>query len=179
MYQEMGILGSNELVIDRHDSHAHLKGEGLEIALFLIDSEGRDYLVEQVDCGEVIGHARCVETGPQDSIVYGYRHGRDGLTRFVLDREPEPTTNATAVLKRHEQLPGIMILISAWAGSKSQPEPWDENLRDMASLAASQAFWSNRALILKQYRDSSRNRYRETTWYGRRDGRAGKNYAFF
>lgn len=147
--QQVGMLRSNELVIDRHDSHAHLSGESLEIALFLIDAEGRDFLVEQVDCGQIVGRSRCVETSEEDTIVFGYRYGRPGPTRFVLDREPEiPTAKATIVLKRDERLPGIMILISAWAGDESQPEPWDENLADQIALADSKAFWSNHALTL-------------------------------
>lgn len=148
--QQMGVLQSNELVIDRHESHSHLSGKDLETALFLVDAAERDFIVEAVDCGEIVGHSRCVETDPQDLIVYAYRHGRAGLTRFVLDREPEPTTSATVVLKRHDDRPGVMILISSWAGHESQPEPWDENLRDEESRAASRAFWSNHALTLSE-----------------------------
>ncbi len=143
----LGVLLSNEIVVDRPNTHAHLIGPDLEAALLLVDAKGRDYLVEEVDCGRHIGEAKCVATKPSDAIGYAYRHGREGPTRFVLGRTPEPTTHATVVLKRSEK-PGIMLLISAWAGPKSELEPWDEQLRgNETALAQSQAFWDTHALV--------------------------------
>jgi hypothetical protein len=40
-----------------------------------------------------------------------------------------------------------MILVSAWAGGKSQPEPWDKNLKTKAEKDRSTEFWSGHALI--------------------------------
>jgi hypothetical protein len=141
----LGILASNEVVIDRGVSHAHLDRAALEEALFLIDSGGRDFLAERVDLGRPIGVARCIETDTSDRIVYAYRLDRVGPTRFVLDREPEPTTQVTVILRRDDKREGLMVLITAWAGGKSEPEPWDQS-HDESSLAASQAFWSTHAL---------------------------------
>jgi hypothetical protein len=148
--QQVGMLGSNELVIDRRNSHAHISGEDLELALFQVDSQGLGFLVEEVDCGKTVGKARCVKTTEEDNIVYAYRHDRMGPTRFVLNREPIPTNRITVVLKRHDLREGVMILISAWAGIKTEPEPWDSALKKDQPLSDSQAFWSNHALTLNE-----------------------------
>jgi hypothetical protein len=118
----LGSLASNELVIDRYKSHSHLKAEILEEALLRIDSLDRDYLVEEVDCRVSTGYQKCITTTPGDEIVYAYREGRQGPTRFVINRQPEPTTLATIILARDEIKPGVMVLITAWSGQMSEPD---------------------------------------------------------
>lgn len=142
----VGILQSGEVVIDRPNSHNHLAGEFLREALGLIDSDDRDHLVELVDMGRVIGTSRCVQTTDTDKIVYAHRLGRSGPTRFVLGREPEPTTAATVVLKRDHTRLGTLILITAWAGAASEAEPWDPHHTE-ESYEQSRRFWANHALV--------------------------------
>ena len=142
----VGILRSGEVVIDRPNSHNHLAGEFLREALGLVNSDDRDHLVETVDMGRVIGVSRCVQTTVRDTIVYAHRLGRNGPTRFVLGREPEPTTNATVVLKRDRTLLGTMILITARAGAHSEAEPWDPHHTE-ESKEVSRRFWASHALV--------------------------------
>jgi hypothetical protein len=141
----VGMLRSGEIVVDRPGSHSHLRGEDLEEALFIVDSRGLDFLVQEVELGRVIGEARCLATAPEDKIVFAHRAGRKGPSRFVLERQAVPTTQATLILKRHEAREGVMVLITAWAGGKSEPEPWDAS-HDETSLEASILFWASHAL---------------------------------
>lgn len=137
----LGRLMSGEIVVDRPNSHAHIGGVALETALSYVHSRGRDFLVEEVYMGEPIGFSTCVETDETDEIVYAYRPKRTGPTRFVMNREPVSTEEVTVILKRTEEI-GRMVLISAWAGGKAEPEPWDRN-----ATKASQTFWKGHALI--------------------------------
>ena len=137
----MGRLMSGEIVIDRHNSHVHLSGEILERALSYVHSRSRDFLVDEVYMGEPVGLSTCVETDDSDEIIYAYRPNRAGPTRFVVGRDPVPTEEITVILKRAQDV-GRMILISAWAGSKAEPEPWDRHATE-----ASQDFWRCHALV--------------------------------
>lgn len=137
----LGRLMSGEIVVDRPNSHAHIGEMALETALGYVNSFGRDFLVEEVYMGEPVGFSVCVETDESDEIVYAYRPNRSGPTRFVMNREPVQTEEVTIILKRTEDI-GRMVLISAWAGGKAEPEPWDRNATE-----ASQDFWKNHALI--------------------------------
>lgn len=137
----LGRLMSGEEVIDRPNSHLHVEHELLERALGMINSFGRDFMVEEVFMGEQVGYSHCVETTEEDRIVYAFRPNRSGPTRFVRDRDVEPTESVTVILKRTED-PATMVLISAWAGNPAPPEPWDRNATDN-----SQEFWSNHALV--------------------------------
>src|SRR5665213_221559 len=117
----LGTLASHEVVIDRSVSHNHLvedlpaieAARVLENALWQIDAQGRDYLVEVVECGEATLRCHCVATTATDRIVYAHRHDRAGPTRFVLDREPEPTNHVIVALLRDKDKEGTMILLSA------------------------------------------------------------------
>ena len=121
-------LGSGEQVFDRADSHVathptvhSLLGE----ALSRIHSEGRGSIVEEVDFGRVVGESICVETRKGDEIVFARRPRRAGLTRFVKNRQAEPTSRVSVVLFR---LPnGNYELITAYVGALAEPEPWDDD----------------------------------------------------
>lgn len=137
----LGRLASGEVVVDRHQSHLHADETLLAGALSRIDSRGRDFLAEQVDLGEQVGFTSCVATTEADEVVYAFRPHRAGPTRFVLNRQPEPTESVSVILKRDEE-PNKMVLISAWAGGLSEPEPWD-----MHATPASAKFWKSHALV--------------------------------
>jgi hypothetical protein len=153
----LGRLMSGEIVVDRPNSHAHIDGKYLEMALSYINSFGRDFMVEEVYIGEPVGFSTCVETSDEDEIVYAYRPNRNGPTRFVVGRDPVLAEEITVILKRTEQ-PETMVLISAWAGSKAEPEVWDKN-----ATPASEDFWKNHALVWgSEPVDSNRLIYKET-----------------
>jgi len=136
-------LKSGEVVVDRFHSHLH-RGVAplLPEALARIESNGRDFLVEEVDFGRPIGETICVPTGPGDEIVFAKRPKRFGLTRFVKNRKPEPSSSVTVVLKVTGEDRGAYVLLSAFIGGKPEPEPWDKNATEK-----SVAFWVSHALV--------------------------------
>jgi hypothetical protein len=136
-------LKSGEVVVDRFHSHLH-RGVArlLPEALAHINSRGRSFLVDEVVFDHVIGETICVPTGPGDRIVYAKRSKRFGLTRFVKNREPKPSSSVTIVLKAAEEDSGTYVLIFAFIGGKSEPEPWDKN-----AMEKSVAFWGSHALV--------------------------------
>ncbi len=135
-------LGSGEPIIDRLNSHVH-NGvrQLLPEALATIQSEGRQFIVGEVDFGRPVGESACGATGPGDEILYAKRPRRWGLTRFVRNRTPEPCSSVVVILKKAEE-DDSYILITAFIGRKAEPEPWDRN-----ATAKSYAFWSSHALV--------------------------------
>ena len=133
-------LGSGEQVVDRADSHIHSGVQPFLAAAFAsINSQGHGFIAEDVDFGINIGQIICVETQPGDGIVFAQRVGRAGLSRFVRNRQPEPTSYVAVVLK---QIPdGSYELRSAYLGQLSQPEPWDKY-----ATKESLEFWLKHAL---------------------------------
>ncbi len=153
----MAWLKSGEPVVDRRNSHvtgkngiAHL----LPDALSRIDSESRQFLIEEVDFGRIVGETICVPTGPGDEIVFAQRPKLFGYSRFVKNRTPEPCTKVVVILKR-DDYEDYYILITAFVGQRPQPEPWDRrnfvqqpDPRDAERLA--REFWSSHALVWGQ-----------------------------
>jgi hypothetical protein len=139
---EIGRTADGAIVVNRHNSHLH---DDVRLiipdALARVHTEGRVYIEAEVEFGRVVGKSICVSTGPDDKIVYAQRLKRNGLTRFVLERESEPTTKAMIVLKKMDSAKEY-ILITAFAGSKSELEPWDPR-----ATSASLLFWQNKALV--------------------------------
>ena len=137
----LGYLKSGEAVTDRHRSHLH---EGvarlLPEALEKIETEGRDFFVEEIDFGRLIGETTCVATGPGDQIVYAKRPRRWGHSPFVLNRTAESCSSLVVILKKAED--GGYVLITAFIGHRPQPEPWDRNATER-----SVEFWSSHALV--------------------------------
>ena len=140
---ELGRLGSGEIVVDRPRSHLDdptVVGL-LPEALAQVDSDEQDFIVQEVDLGREVGETICVATKPGDKIRFFYRPGRDGPTRFVIGRKPEPCSAMTLVLKKARS--NLYILVTAYIGYKAEPEPWDRNATE-----ASQGFWAKHALVL-------------------------------
>jgi hypothetical protein len=111
-------------------------------ALRSISPAGRRRFVETVDFGRRIGATICVETGPRDKISWRQRPNRPGLTRFVENRKPEPSTMLTVVLEATDD-PTTFVCLTAFIGGPSEPEPWDPN-----ATGASRTFWATHALVL-------------------------------
>lgn len=134
-------LKSGEVVVDRFNSHLHAGVAALlPAALDLIDSAGREFLVEEVDFGRPIGETTCVATAAGDQIVYAKRPRRFGLTRFVKNRRPESCDSIVVILKAGDG--GEYVLITAFVGHRPEPEPWDRN-----ATTNSRAFWTSHALV--------------------------------
>ncbi len=138
----LGSLASGELVYDRHNSHVH--GDVMKllpIAFAKINAQGRQFLTEEVDLGRHVGETVCVPTGSGDEIIYAKRPRRDGHSRFVKNRDPEPCNAVTVILKR-DDFEACYVLITAFVGHRPEPEPWDRN-----ATANSRAFWDSHALL--------------------------------
>jgi len=139
----LGSLRSGEPVVDRYNSHLHPSVAAvLPAALARVDSNGRSFLIEEVDSGRPIGETTCLPTGPGDEIVYARRPKRSGLTRFVKGRVPEPCSSVVIILKTADGELGAYVLLTAFIGHKPEPEPWDRN-----ATANSRSFWRTHALV--------------------------------
>lgn len=136
-------LASGEPVYDRHNSHVH--GEVMQLlpaAFAKINAQGRKFLIEEVDFGQPVGETICVATGQDDQIVYAKRPKRFGHTRFVKNRNPEPCSAVTVILKQDDYYEDYYVLITAFVGHRPEPEPWDRNAN-----GNSLAFWNSHALV--------------------------------
>lgn len=140
----LGTLASGEPVIDRKDSHAASHGAVFPLlaeAFSLTNTSGRAEFCEEADFGRVVGESICVATSDADEIVYAQRPGRRGLTRFVKNRDPEPTRSVTACFKRVSG--GALLLMTAFVGSRAPAEPWDRKWATEESVH----FWNSHALV--------------------------------
>lgn len=139
----LGQLASGQPVFDRTRSHMH---DGIEKSLqdafdriSLDDSV--QFTVIQIDFDQEIGFCNVVSTTEQDTIFYIKRLGRKGLSRFVLGRESEPCQSIVLVLKKAEE-GNFFLLITAYIGRISQPEPWDKDSQ------ISREYWNSHAFVM-------------------------------
>lgn len=95
----------------------------------------RDY-----DIGKIVGLSDLVETDANDEIIYAKRLNREGYTRFVKNRNPEPTSYLTVYLKQDEEQK--YELVSAWIGKTCPAFPDDEY-----AIPESKPFWDKHALV--------------------------------
>ena len=134
---------SGEELVERFNRHLHPEVEALlPEALLRIESGGRKFFREQVDFGRVIGKTICVATNIGDNIVFAKRPNRSGYTRFVKNRQPEPTTFFSLIIKQGDMERGKLVLLSAYIGEIGEPEPWDRNAGPNSSK-----FWAEHALV--------------------------------
>jgi len=132
-------LKSGEKAFDRPRSHVHCDLGLVAEALEYVESHGRDFFVAEVVMGRVVGQSDCVETTDEDVIVYRRRPGRAGPTRYAVGRAPEPSDRVTVILK---QVPDGYLIITAWIGGRSEPEPWDRH-----ATPRSETWWARHALV--------------------------------
>ena len=140
-------------VFIEESSHFHPEGglthELLRETLATIDTEGKDFLKEEVDFDQPIGEKTCVEVGPEDEIVMIYRKGRRGRTPMVKNRKAGPCNTVTVILKREpsDQDKDNYRLITSYIGKGSVREPWDPGLSSQKDIEESKKFWNTHALI--------------------------------
>lgn len=138
----LGTLGSGQKVFDRATSHLHHTPELEQLlptafeSIHLTDEEA---VRATIDFGSAIGTTICVKTTESDEIIFAQRERRRGLTRFVKNREAEPTTSLCVILKK---VPTGYIVLTAFTGSTPEAEPWDPNASDAAA-----EFWKSHALL--------------------------------
>jgi hypothetical protein len=140
----LGNLASGERVIVRSASHIHdnvALEKYLVQALGKIKSNNQNLIEDEVDFGEPIGNTICVSTDDNDEIIFARRPKRGGYTRFVKNRQSEPTSKLTVILTKDRQTNDYLIL-TTYFGPKAEPEPWDYKARGSALV-----FWRNHALV--------------------------------
>ena len=146
--QPQWVLADGTPVIDRKDSHLASHAEEypqllalLPEALLKINPQGRGFIAEEVDMGREIGDSILVETKPGEVIIFAQRLNRQGLTRFVKNRQPESCQYVTVLLKKADE-GRFYILMTAYVGRRTPDEPWSE-----FAPSESVEFWSSHALI--------------------------------
>lgn len=137
-------LGSKEAVYDRVPSHIHgVASSDMQAVLKSIRSMNRYIIRYQHDFGRIVGKSRCVATELGDEIIYARRVGRNSRSRFVLNRDAEPTSKVSVVLVKRADGRGYRIL-TAYYGTLMPVEPWD-----MGSDASdgSKELWRSHAFV--------------------------------
>lgn len=137
----LGFLASGEPVFDRPNSHLHSGVRELLPEVFAGIFGSERFMAREYNFSRVVGQTTCVATSSGDQIVYAQRLKRAGLTRFVKNRQPELSSSAAVILKK-DDYEDYYILITAFIGKLSGPEPWDPRATD-----EDREFWSTHALI--------------------------------
>lgn len=144
-------------VFNRLNSHLHqnVSESILKDAISTLTPTER-FQKEVINMNRVIGKSNCVSINEEDEIVYVIRKGRNGPTPMVKNREGMDCSHLTVILKKVDV--DSYILISAFIGTESEPEPWDSNFYDPFTwekkdnidedaYQKSLLFWNTHALI--------------------------------
>lgn len=139
---ELGILASGHRVVDRHNTHIHP-----DVLPLLPEALGKirlteQFMVVQVDFDHAVGNTTCVVTNSGDLIIFAKRPKRSGFTRFVKNRKPELCSSVVCIFMKAQDEVDTYVLITAFVGTKPEPEPWDRNKTEN-----SVAFWNSHALV--------------------------------
>lgn len=151
-------LMSGEMVLsnDRSKIDAELRSEDIGRVLASVESHDRDFI--KTTCQGVFepGFAtnKVVKTLSSDRRFYAFRLRKDMPSRFVYDREPEPTKALTLLLSRSRD--NSYFLLAAYPGQHVPPEIWDIRAHERSnnpreSLAKSIDFWSNHAFLAQHF----------------------------
>lgn len=141
----LGTLASGQKVYDRETSHIHDSPRMMELLTQAISQthlSNQTFVRVRANFDNPIGENMCVPTSPGDTIKFGQREKRAGLTRFVMNRNPEPTSTLNVMFLKNPKDPTSYILITAFMGIPGEREPWDPYSDNRAS-----EFWSTHALI--------------------------------
>lgn len=134
---------TGERVVDRSDSsHIHETVRPFLVeAISKIETNKCKFIIAPIEMGRIVGGNACLETGQGDEIVFAQRPGRADLTRFVKNRQAEPCSIVTLILKQKE-VAEEYVLLTAFIGPPAELEPWHPNATDI-----SKNFWNTHALV--------------------------------
>ena len=138
----LGSLVSGQVVVDRYNTHVHPAVVPLLAEALSKINLSEQFAVVQVDFDHTVGDTTCLVTSARDEIVYAKRPKRFGLSRFVKNRQPEPSNSVVCILMKAQDEVNTYVLITAFVGTKPEPEPWDRN-----ATPNSKEFWSTHALV--------------------------------
>ena len=147
----LGVTGNGIPVYDRFQSHFQDHGfsaEVLQEALAQI-YQTASFEKHVVNMGRVVGCTTCVRVGAEDRVVMAVRKRRQGPTPMVMGRQPELCSSVVIILKKvRDEMGEYFILITAFVGEGSEPEPWDRQLvPGSPEHARAVRFWQTHALI--------------------------------
>lgn len=118
-----------------------------EALLQVFPPEGQIFYKVDIDMGRIIGHQACVRVSDSDTFIHAQRKNREGLTRFVLNRNMEPTSYVTVVLARDRKKEHIYRVLTAYIGRVSEREPTDASIKTDEEMAVCVDFWTKHALV--------------------------------
>lgn len=116
----------------------------LDEAIGSVEVKSRRFMKIHVDMGRVIGKTACVTTDETDEIVYAVRVGRPGETRFVKNREMQPSSHVALIMQKQGS---EYKLVTAFVGKVAERELFDKSLRTEAERHVAEKFWANHALV--------------------------------
>lgn len=127
-------------------SHSH-RDDLNEETLKMVEIGDRGFVRDVISLGRTIGVDHLVETKDGDEIARMSRNGNEYETRFVMNKEAEPTDKATVIIAKggpeDGDLEGKYILVTLFEGDPGMPEPYGRNEGDSACIS----FWENHALV--------------------------------
>ena len=137
-----------DVFVDTETSHAstHLKDHPELLALMQEVISNYIATEEKVrfetDMGRIVGKMDLVETSDSDEIFYAKRQNRDKYTRFVKNREPEPTSFVTIELQKKSDT--RYEVFTAFIGRLTPSFPVDKN----DTNEENRKYWKNHALAI-------------------------------
>ncbi|QXO12071.1 hypothetical protein pEaSNUABM44_00377 [Erwinia phage pEa_SNUABM_44] len=121
--------------------------EYLEEAISTINTHSAPFIKVAVQFDKIIGQSTCVNVRNGDEFKYAKRIGRKYPTRFVLNREPEPCSTVTVIMKRTPNSDKYgYTLLTAYIGGLATKEVHDPKLTYEEAHEAHE-FWNSHALI--------------------------------
>lgn len=147
-------IDKKQYPVTKSDSfHFHNLSEKLiEEALKKVKIKYKSRMIKYIaKFDRIIGKKACVKTKEDDCIIFARRKGRKGDTRFVKNRELEDCKSIVIILKK-DTTGEYYILLTAFIGEESYPEPWDRFATEKAKT-----FWSNHALVFDAFKDELEN----------------------
>lgn len=106
-----------------------------------------DYEEITLDMGEIVGFSTCVQTTINDEIIFATRKDGKIIARFVKNRESEPTSLITIILKKEPLSNYSASIVSAWFGGNREKELGDRNITGDEEYSKVITFWLEHALI--------------------------------
>jgi Holliday junction resolvase len=129
--------------------HAHMAQHKdvipyLDEAIGSVEVKSQRFMKTHIDMGRVVGNTACVTTDETDEIVYAVRVGRPGETRFVKNREMQPSNHVAVILQKQGS---EYKLVTAFIGKVAERELFDKTLRTEDERLVAEKFWANHALV--------------------------------
>jgi len=161
-------LKSGETVLIPQETKDHLLAhpeiwDVLEEALSKVESNIRDFIIEEVDMGRFIGKSGAIRLTESTmsqikKLQFAKRVGRENWSRVITGAEA-PDCNSVVVIASRED-DNNYKLITAYVGWLSEREPTDPGLT-VGDLPKSLKFWSSYALV---YDPEIMGPIKELTW---------------